>query len=136
MKEITVDAVVENLETVTIFVNEILDAFLCPAKIKMQMDIAIDELFTNISRYAYPDKVGQVTIKVQTFIDTNNICITFIDSGIPYNPLEEKAPNTTLSVEERKIGGLGIYMVKKSMDEMTYEYCEGKNQVVIKKFIT
>lgn len=133
MREITVDAIVENIGTVTDFVEEILDSFECPMKVKMQVDIAIDELFGNICHYAYGDTIGKATVKVEKQDDPKAVCITFIDSGIPYNPLEKDDPDITLSSEEREIGGLGIFMVKKNMDEVYYNYCDGQNQLTVKK---
>lgn len=133
MKEIKVDALVENTNTVIEFVENFLDCIGCSMKTKMQIDIAIDEIFSNIARYAYPNGIGKATIRMETTDSQQAVSITFIDSGIPYNPLEKKDPDITLSTEERKIGGLGIYMVKKNMDEMTYHYLDGKNILALKK---
>lgn len=135
MKEIAVDAIIENIGVVTEFVEEFLDASGCPMKTKMQLDIAIDELFGNISRYAYKEGIGQATVRIDMEENPKAVCITFIDSGIPYNPLEKLDPDVTLSAEDREIGGLGIFLVKKNMDDMQYTYCEGKNQLLIKKYI-
>ena len=134
MNEITVKALVDNLGTVTDFVDDFLDSCDCPMKVQMQIDIAIDEIFSNICHYAYGDSVGEATIRVE-FEDAEAIALTFIDNGVPYNPLEKEDPDTTLSAEDRKIGGLGIYMVKKNMDEMEYEYSEGKNILSMKKYL-
>ena len=117
MKELTIAATVENIETVTDFVNEQLEAFDCPMKAQMQIDIAIDELFGNIAHYAYNPDVGEATVRVAVIED----------------PLAKADPNATLSAEEREIGGLGIFMVKKTMDEITYEYKDGQNILAIKK---
>lgn len=135
MNEITVKALVENIGIVTDFVDDFLDSHGCPMKAKMQIDIAIDEIFSNISHYAYGDSVGEATIKLEIEDNPKAVTITFIDSGVPYNPLEKKDPDTTLSAEEREIGGLGIYMVKKNMDEMKYEYSERKNILLMKKYV-
>ena len=135
MKEITVDAIIENIDMVTEFVDDFLDSNDCPMKTKVQMDIAIDEIFSNISFYAYKDGVGKATVRVDIQDDPRGVCMTFIDSGIPYNPLDKEDPDVTLSAEERKIGGLGIYIVKKNMDEMRYEYSDGKNQLSLKKYL-
>ena len=102
-------------------------------KMQMQIDIAIDELLSNIARYAYAPKTGDVTVRLESLDDPISVTITFIDNGIPYNPLEKNDPDTTLSLEERPIGGLGIYMVKKTMDDMTYEHKDGQNILSIKK---
>ena len=133
MKELNIAATVENIETVTDFVNEQLEALDCPMKAQMQIDIAIDELFGNIAHYAYNPEIGKATVRVEVTEDPLAVVITFIDNGVPYDPLAKADPDTTLSAEEREIGGLGIYMVKKSMDDVTYEYKDGKNILKIKK---
>lgn len=132
-KELTLEATVENIETVTEFVDTSLDAFDCPMKAKMQINIAIDELFGNIAHYAYHPKTGFVEVRVEVIEDPLAVVITFIDEGIPYDPLTQEEPDVTLPAEQRMVGGLGIYMVKKSMDAISYEYKEGKNILKIKK---
>lgn len=133
MKELTAAATVENIDTVTAFVNEQLEALECPVKAMMQIDIAIDELFGNIAHYAYHPETGSATVRVEVAEEPLAVIITFIDHGIPYDPLAAEDPDTTLSAEERSVGGLGVYMVKKSMDEITYEYKNGQNILKIKK---
>lgn len=133
MKELTTTATVENIDAVTAFVNEQLEALECPVKAMMQIDIAIDELFGNIAHYAYHPETGSATVRVEVTEEPLAVIITFIDNGIPYDPLAAEDPDTTLSVEERDVGGLGIYMVKKSMDEIAYEYKNGQNILKIKK---
>lgn len=133
MKELTTTATVENIDTVTAFVNEQLEALECPVKAMMQIDIAIDELFGNIAHYAYHPETGSATVRVEVTEEPLAVIITFIDNGIPYDPLAAEDPDTTLPVEERDVGGLGIYMVKKSMDEIAYEYKNGQNILKIKK---
>ena len=133
MKELTIAATVENIETVSDFVNEQLESLDCPMKAQMQIDIAIDELFGNIAHYAYNPEIGKATVRVEVIEDPLAVVITFIDNGVPYDPLAKADPDTTLSAEEREIGGLGIYMVKKSMDDITYEYKDGQNILAIKK---
>ena len=135
MKDLTLTATVENIEVVTDFVNEQLESFDCPMKAQMQIDIAIDELFGNIAHYAYNPEVGDATVRVEVMETPLAVVITFIDKGVPYDPLAKEDPDTTLSAEEREIGGLGIYMVKKTMDEITYEYKDGQNILKIKKNI-
>ena len=133
MKELTIEAKTSNIEAVTDFVNEQLEALDCPMKAQMQIDIAIDELFGNIAHYAYNPEIGKATVRVEVIEDPLAVTITFIDNGVPYDPLAKADPDTTLSAEEREIGGLGIYMVKKSMDDITYEYKDGQNILKIKK---
>ena len=135
MKELTVEAKTTNIEAVTDFVNEQLEALDCPMKAQMQIDIAIDELFGNIAHYAYNPEIGKATVRVEVLEDPLAVTITFIDNGVPYDPLAKADPDTTLSAEERDIGGLGIYMVKKTMDEITYDYQNGQNILRIRKNI-
>ena len=133
MKELTIAATVENIGIVTDFVNEQLEALDCPMKAQMQIDIAIDELFGNIAHYAYHPEVGNATVRVEVTEEPLAVIVTFIDGGVPYDPLKTADPDITLSAEDRQLGGLGVYMVKKSMDEITYEYKDGKNILSIKK---
>ena len=135
MNELTITATVENIEAVTDFVNEQLEAIDCPMKAQMQIDIAIDELFGNIAHYAYNPEVGDATVRVEVIEEPLAVVITFIDKGVPYDPLAKADPDTTLSAEERQIGGLGIFMVKKSMDDIIYEYRDGQNILKIRKNI-
>lgn len=135
MKELTLDAVIENVEVATAFVDAFLDLQDCPMKTKLQIDIAIDEIFSNIAYYAYQEQKGEVTVRTELQETPRGVSITFIDGGIPYNPLAKDDPDVTLSAEERNIGGLGIYMVKKNMDEVSYVYEKGHNQLTIKKYL-
>ncbi len=135
MKELTIDAAVENIAEVTAFVDSELEALDCPVKVQMQIDIAIDELFGNIAHYAYHPEVRPATVRVEVLENPLSVVITFIDNGVPYDPLKTKEPDITLSAEERMIGGLGIYMVKKTMHDIAYEYREGQNILRIKKSI-
>lgn len=133
MKELTIEATIDNIAVVTAFVDEQLEAIGCPMKAQTQIDIAIDELFGNIAHYAYNPEVGSATVRVDVVEDPLAVRITFIDDGVPYDPLARKDPDVTLSAEERDIGGLGIYMVKKSMDNVSYEYKDGQNVLHILK---
>ena len=135
MKELIIDATVENIKKVTEFVDEQLEKLECPIKAQIQIDIAIDELFGNIAHYAYHPELVSAAVRVEVTEKQLSVVITFIDNGTPYDPLAAREPDTTLSAEEREIGGLGIYMVKKSMDDISYEYREGKNILKIKKNI-
>lgn len=135
MKELTIEAVLENVDTVIDFIDEQLVEYGCGMKEKMAIDVAADELFTNIASYAYNLEKGNVTVRVEVFEDPLTVEITFIDNGVPYDPLAKADPDTTLSVEERQIGGLGIFIVKKSMDAVNYEYKEGRNILTIRKKI-
>lgn len=133
MKELVIDATVENIEKVTEFVDGQLEQLGCPVTAQMQIDLAIDELFGNIAHYAYSPEVGAATVRVEVTEQPLAVIVTFIDKGVPYDPLKSEEPDITLSAEERQVGGLGIYIVKKSMDEITYEYKDGQNILKIKK---
>ena len=136
MKELTIAATVENIETVTDFVNEQLEALDCPMKAQMQIDIAIDELFGNIVHYAYSPKVGKATVRFEVEETPLSVVITFIDHGRPFNPLGHEMPDIQLPVSERREGGLGIFLVKKTMNMVEYAYQNGQNILRIKKDIT
>lgn len=102
-------------------------------RVQMQIDIAVEEIFVNIASYAYTPEIGKAEILIQEDHDPEGITITFIDTGIPYDPLAKPDPDVTLSANQRQIGGLGIYMVKKSMTDMTYRYEENRNILTIRK---
>ena len=102
-------------------------------KAQMQIAIAVEEIYVNIARYAYHPEVGEATIRCEVGGEPLQVVIQFMDGGKPYNPLEKDDPDTTLGVEEREIGGLGIFMVKKSMDDISYTYADGKNILTIRK---
>ena len=132
-KKIRVAATKENLETVTAFLDEILDEKDCPLKVRLQIDLALEEMYINIANYAYTPKIGEMELRVAFDEAGRELTMVLIDSGIPYDPLAKKDPDVTLSAEKRKIGGLGIYLVKKTMDSMAYERRDGKNIVTMKK---
>ena len=133
MNELTLEARVENLDEVLAFVDSHLEQLDCPLKAKMQIDVAVEELFVNIASYAYGPEGGTATVSVSAETDPHRVLITLSDSGIPYNPLLRDDPDVTLPAEKRGIGGLGIYMVKQSMDDVTYEYIDGRNNITIIK---
>ena len=133
MKELTIAANIENIAAVTDFVNAELEAVDCPMKAQWQIDVAIDELFSNIAYYAYGEQQGMATVRVEVQPDLRTATISFIDAGIPFNPLTQKEPLTGLGVKERKAGGFGISIVKKCMDFVRYEYQNGCNVTTIMK---
>ena len=134
MKKITVDAVLENLQTVMDFATENLEAHDCSMKVSMQLELVIEEIFVNISSYAYHPEIGFATFCMEFEKNPDAVLMTFIDGGKPYNPLEKDDPDITLDIDERDIGGLGILLVKKNVDEISYEYTGGKNILHMKKF--
>ncbi len=135
MRELNLEkARLERLDDVLAFVDGILEELGCPMKIQMQMDVAVEELYVNIARYAYAPGTGPTTIRVESK-EGPVISITFISRGVPFDPLAKPDPDITLPAEERQIGGLGIFMVKKSMDDLHYEYRDGKNVLTMTKLI-
>lgn len=135
MKELMIEATPENVEKVIEFIDGMLEEYGCGVKEQMAIDVAVDELFSNIAHYAYNPETGYATVRVDVKNDPLAVEITFIDNGVPYDPLAKADPDTTLSLEERQIGGLGIFIVKKTMDAVNYEYKDGKNILTIKKNI-
>ena len=133
MREMDIAATLENLDAVMAFVDQQLEEAGCSMKTQMQIDIAVEEVYVNIAHYAYNPEVGGVTIRVQIEEEPLEIILTFIDKGKPYDPLAKEDPDVTLAAEDRQIGGLGIFMVKKSMDNISYEYNEGRNILTLKK---
>ena len=105
----------------------------CPIKSKMQLDLAVEEIFVNIANYAYAPEIGKATVRVEVSGDPITVSITFIDRGVPYDPLKKADPDVTLSAAERDIGGLGIFLTKKMMDDISYEYKNGQNILTLKK---
>ena len=134
MEKITVDATDENLQTIIDFATEQLEMRECPMKTSMQLELVIEEIFVNIASYAYHPEIGLATFCIEFEENPAAVKMTFLDKGKPYNPLEKDDPDTTLDVDERDIGGLGIFLVKKNVDEISYEYADGKNILRMKKF--
>lgn len=135
MKEITIAARIDSIPAVTDFVDEQLDQLNASRKVHIQIAVAIDEIFSNIAKFSYGPEGGEATVRVDMEDDPAAVVISFIDNGTPFDPLSEEDPDLTLEAEERDIGGLGIYLVKKSMDGVYYEYKDGQNILTIRKLI-
>lgn len=133
MSGLVIKAETQQLDQVLAYADEILESIDCPMKVQMQIDIAIEEIFVNIANYAYPDSEGNAEITVTPDEDSQGVKIVFEDEGIPYDPLKNEDPDITLSADDRPIGGLGIFMVKKTMNDISYEYVDGKNRLTITK---
>lgn len=131
IKYLTIPATLENLPKAIEFVESNLNEAHASMKDVMQFNIAVEEIYVNIAHYAYPGRTGDAKLALK--IKDNEITLSFKDSGIPFDPLSKDDPDITLSTEERQIGGLGIYMVKKSMDDVKYKYIDGMNVLTIKK---
>lgn len=132
-QELHITAVPENLNQVTAFVEAQLEQWDCPQKMLMQLTLAVEEVFVNISRYAYAPEIGPASIRIEVDQEPMEVCITFMDKGKPFDPLQKQDPDLSLSANDRQIGGLGIFLVKKTMDDIHYEYAGGRNILRIVK---
>lgn len=127
------DAAIENLPEVLSFIELQLEEMDCPLKAQMRIAVAAEEVFVNIASYAYAPGSGQATVGVELEEGANQVRLTFVDSGMPFDPLQKEDPDVSLPAEERQIGGLGIFMTKKTMDDVRYEYKDGKNNLTLIK---
>ncbi len=104
----------------------------CSLKDGLVLRLACEEIVMNITSYAYPDDVeGYLDVELEK--TDHHISLCFKDGGVPFNPLEQKSPDTKLSWKQRHIGGLGIYLVIKKMDAVRYAYENNKNILTIQK---
>ncbi len=134
MAELKLDeARVDRLDEVLAFVDGVLEQLDCPLKAQMQLDVAVEELFVNIASYAYAPGTGPAALRVDVEEEGRVVAVTFVDQGVPYDPLAKPDPDITLSAEERQPGGLGIFMVKRSMDDMAYRREDDSNVLTIRK---
>ncbi len=133
MKELTIDAKISNLHGVIGFLDAQLEEMDCPMSAQIQLDMAVEELFVNIANYAYAPGSGTATIRIRTCSSPRSVTVTLIDEGVPFDPTKKQDPDTSLSAQDRSIGGLGIFMAKKSVDEMKYEYVNGQNRLTLHK---
>ncbi len=135
MKKLRIEAAPVNVEKVIEFIDEVLEENGCGMREQMAISVAVDELFANISHYAYAPETGMAEVWAEVAGDPPEARISFIDSGKPFNPLALDEPETGGTLEEREIGGMGIHIVKNSMDGVEYEYTDGKNKLTIIKKI-
>ena len=136
MKRLDIEAKIDKLNDVLQFLEAQLEENNCSPKAQVQLDVAVEEIFVNIAHYAYSNKEdGRAIIDIE-FPKDDYVSITFYDKGIPYDPLAKEDPDITLSADDRPIGGLGIYMVKKNMDEVAYRHENGQNIFTIGKKIS
>ena len=126
---------VDALSEVLSFVESTLEAYACPVKIQTAVCVAIEELFVNIARYAYGGGEGNMVLCIDFDEEHRSIIFRMTDKGAPFDPLKRPDPNITLSAEEREIGGLGIFIVKRTMDEINYAYENGENTLTMIKKI-
>ena len=135
MKEKVFSAVKDALPEVIAFTEECLESFDCPMKSAMAICVAVEEIFVNIASYAYGEGSGEALLSFG--FDENERLMTLViaDEGTPFNPLERDEPDITLSAEERNIGGLGIFITKKTMDTVSYKNENGRNILTMTKKI-
>ena len=127
--EKTMQASLESIPEITGWVDQLLTKAGCTVKARRQIDVALDEILSNIARYAYPEKEGSMTVEIDLDEETGMLSLTFRDEGVPFDPLAKEEPDVTLGVRERAVGGLGIFLVKKMMDEVIYRR-EGKENIL------
>lgn len=135
MKELKIEATIENLSKVFKFLQESLDTCDAPSKVKRQIKLCVEEIYMNITHYAYNPETGMAKIGVDVIGGENpeRVVISFVDEGKPYDPLAKQDPDLELSLDDRPIGGLGIYLVKTTMDSVAYEHKDGQNVLTIEK---
>ena len=133
MSKLTVPAEVDHLDEVLEFTEAAVNASGLDKKSGYNLNIAVEEIFVNISKYAYPSDNGDITISLS--VSDEVITVEFKDTGTPYDPLGKPDPDITLSAEDREIGGLGIFMVKKLMDSVEYRYEDGWNILTMSKVV-
>ena len=133
MKTLTVPAELGQLSAVQDFIAGELERCRCPAKAKFQIEVAVEEIFVNIVNYAYRPEIGEATIRCAVDEDALQVTIQFLDHGKPFDPLAQADADTDRQALETREGGLGILLVKKSMDDVSYAYEGGKNILTIRK---
>ena len=131
----TFPAKIESLSDVLGFVEETIEGFECPMKIQTAICVAIEEVFVNVAHYAYPKGEGDMTLHIGFDDQSRTITFRMTDKGVPFDPLAKPDPDITLSAEEREIGGLGIFITKKTMDSLSYSYENGENSLTMMKKI-
>ena len=132
---ITVQAERGNISRAIFPISELLKKHEIEHKVIYKIEVALEEVLTNVASYAYEDKIGDMTIEYDVIDSPRTLVVKVIDSGKEFNPLEIKEPDLDTPIEERPIGGLGIFIVKKTMDEMEYVRKDGKNILIMKKAI-
>jgi len=120
-------AVLESVETCRLFVVEHLGVEALPGSKRFKLELALEEVLVNVVHYAYKDKEGWLELGVHTAAETGCVCICIKDAGHPFNPLLKEEPDLTLDIEDRQIGGLGIYLVKNMVDDLNYERRDNLN---------
>ena len=129
----TFPAKTEALNDVLAFVEETLESFDCPMKNQMALCVAMEEIFVNVAHYAYPGSEGDMTLAIGLEEESRTVTFRISDKGVPFDPLQKPDPDITLAAEDREIGGLGIFITKKTMDSLSYAYENGENILTMTK---
>ena len=133
-EELVIEAVVDNLDAVNSFVHKSIEQFEVAKRTLMQIDLIVEEIFVNVASYAYAPNTGSVKILIEAKEEPHTVVsLTFIDSGVPYNPLERSDPDINLSADDRQIGGLGIFLTKNLVDNISYQFVDGQNVLQLTK---
>lgn len=130
---ITLDAIPAKFSAAQEQIRKYLSTFPCSMKTLLELDMIVEEIFINIAKYAYEKKTGLVLIDLSVDEENNTVELTFRDTGKPYDPLKKSSPDLSAPAEERSIGGLGIFLVRKYSDFMSYKYLNGENRLTIRK---
>lgn len=136
MKELKIEATIDNLAQVFRFLSESMESCNVDTKVKRQIKLCVEELFVNIAHYAYDPDVGMAKISIDTVQDENGkpkMVISFADEGRPYDPLSAPEPDIEAELDDRRIGGLGVFLVRAAMDSVEYEHKDGQNITTIEK---
>ena len=131
----TLKALPTNFSVAQDMVREFLEPCSCKMRTLLELDMLIEEVFINIAHYAYPNGEGDATIELSLNDAKDTLCMTFRDKGIPYNPLLKESPDITSDANSRAIGGLGIFLVQKYADGLSYERKDNENRFTICKKI-
>ena len=132
-EELVIEAVIDNLDDVNLFVHKSIEQFEVSKRTLMQLDLIVEEIFVNVASYAYAPNTGSVKILIEVKEEPLTVSLTFIDSGVPYNPLEKSDPDINLSADDRQIGGLGIFLTKNLVDDISYQFVDGQNILQLTK---
>lgn len=135
MKKLEISADIDNLDKVMEFLDEQLEEMGFPMKTIMHIELCVEEIFSNISNYAYKNGKGMAEITVEQLSNPERVCIIFSDRGTPFDPLSKPDPDTSDTLTSEKVGGLGIFMVKQQMDGISYSYKNGCNILTIEKLL-
>ena len=130
MKQINLEADIDQMEECEIFLEDLFDELQADDLFRVQFNLAFEELFVNVCSYAYEERGN---IEVLGEVDGNQLKVTIIDTGLPFNPLQKNDPDLNTGIQDRSIGGLGVFLAKKYVDELTYSYKDGQNQTTLIK---